>query len=480
MPLDALFIKHLANELNSELEKSSIKRIYNISNNEFLLKLQNKKQLYISVNNECRVNITDNEFVFPTTPSNFTMVLRKYLKTFKIINISPYCKDRIIKITFSGLNELKDYCTYYLYIELFNRYSNIILTKEDNTIISALKQTNNESRTILSNYKYKIEEKPFYYSSFNLDNQSKFSPCASSSDFYFTNVFENGVIKHQTLSQLLDNFYYTKAKNRRVNYLVNSCNSKIKNEVKRLERKIIKLKQDYNKNKNFDKYKTYGDLILTYGYNNKYTDILECVDYEGENIEIKLDKRLDVSSNANLYYKKYSKLKRSLSYIEEQIDLSNKRLEYLNNLLFQISISNEKELIEISNEFNNKREKTKQNKSEIMKICGDDYTIYIGKNNRQNEEITFKISRKDDIWFHIKDLPGSHVLLKSNSINDELIKYSAQIAAYYSKGKNYPKVDVMYTNIKNVKKVSRSYPGHVSIINDFDVINVAPIKEDKS
>ncbi len=480
MPLDALFIKHLATELNEELTKSSIKRIYNISNNEFLFKLQNKKQLYISVNNECRVNITSKDFIFPEKPSNFTMVLRKYLKTFKITDISSYCKDRIIKITFSGLNELKDYVTYHLYVELFNRYSNIILTTEDNTIINALKLVNNEQRTVLANYRYLVEEQETYYSKFNIPCDFQLLPCTTSKDFYFTNVFDTPVTTYQTLSQLLDNFYFDRDKQRRVNYLVKNCSSAINSEVKKLERKLVKLDKDYQANSEYDIYKLYGDLILTYGYQNQKKDLLVCNDYQGNSVTIKLDETLDVSSNANLYYNKYSKLKRSLDHIQTQKTVANERLTYLNNLLFQISISNEQELVEIANEFNNLASKNKQAKSTITKISNDDFTIYIGKNNLQNEEITFKLSRKDDLWFHIKDLPGSHVLLKANNPTDEIIKYTAQIAAYYSKGSNYPKVDVMYTNVKNVKKVSHSYPGHVSIINDFKVINVVPTKENES
>lgn len=481
MPLDSFFTKHLANELNENLKGASIKRIYNISNHEFLFKMQNKKNLYINVSNECRVNITAKNFVFPDKPANFTMILRKYLKTFKITNIINYNKDRIIKISFSGLNELKDYVTYILYIELFNRYSNIILTDENNMIISALKFSNSEKRTILTNYQYKVRQNTNYITTPTIsklfqEQQSLFEnlrPCLIKNDFYFCNIFKNPEY-FNSLSELLESYYFDSDKKRRVSFLANSCSKKIGNELKKLEKKLCKLEKQYRLNQDFIKYKLYGDLILTYGYQNQDKNILVCNDYDGNQVKITLDKNLDTSNNANKYYQKYQKLKRSLIHIKTQTEITNQRIDYLNNLLFQISISNEAELVEIASEFNQKQTKKIEKKSKIHIIKSDEFSIYIGKNNLQNEEITFKLSRKNDYWFHVKDLPGSHVLLKTNNLTDDLVNYTASIAAFYSKGATYPNVDVMYTNIKNVKKVSKSYPGHVSIINDFKVVNVCP------
>ncbi len=482
MPLDSIMIEKLAFELNNSLQNANIKRIYNISKNEFLVKFQNKQNLYISVNNECRVNITTREFIFPKIPLNFTMILRKYLKTYKLINLTNYQNDRILKLTFAGLNELKDYTTLHLYIELFNRYSNLILTKEDNTIINALKLINNENRSILPNYKYQVEYKE------NLETTTKIKeiqknnpelftktePCYTTTDFYFTNIFDDSVVYTDSISQLLDTFYVELDKKRRIDFLAKKSIKKISSEKKKLEKKLKKLDQDLEKSESLDKYKLYGDLILTYGYQNSNKELLQCKDYEGNNLQIKLNENLNVSDNANVYYNKYTKLKRSISHINEQIAITKNRINYLDNLLFQVSISNEVEILEITKEFEQIKNKSKTKTSTILTYNFDNYQILVGKNNLQNEEITFKLSNKNDIWFHVKDLPGSHVLLKTNEVNDEMIAKAASIAAYYSKAKTSPKVEVMYTNIKNVKKISNSYPGHVSIINDFKTIYIEP------
>lgn len=482
MPIDSIFTKHLANEINSFINGASIKRIYNISNNEFLFKFHNKQNMYISVNNECRVNLTDIEYTFPEKPSNFTMLLRKYLNNFKIASVESFNKDRIIQIKLFGYNDLKDMTTYNLYIELFGRYSNIILTTEDNVIINCLKLVNNETRTLLPNYQYtyNVNEEYVITPKANIDAKSalnaQITPCTNNNDFYHTNIFNDEITTFTTLSSLLDNYYFSITKKRRIDFLTKQCQKSIDLEIKKLKKKVIVLNKDYNKNKEYDIYKTYGDLILTYGYQQQQTNLLKCNDYEGNAIEIKLDSKLSVSDNANKYYNKFSKLKRSLMHIETQVELANNRIEYLENLKYQLSVCNENEIKQIYNEYNQVVNKKDLKTSKILTITEDDYTILIGKNNLQNEEVTFKLSRRNDIWLHVKDLPGSHVILKSDNLDDKMIEIAAQYAAYYSKAKAFPKVEVIYTNVKNVKKISGSYPGHVSIINEQNTIIVEPKK----
>ncbi|MFV0424558.1 MAG: NFACT family protein [Bacilli bacterium] len=480
MAIDSVFTYYLAKEINNSVSGASIKKIYNISNNEFLIKFHNKQNLYISANNECRVNLTEIEYTFPSKPSNFTMLLRKYLSNFKVDNITNFNKDRILRIQFVGYNDLKDITSYYMYIELFGRYSNIILTDENNIIINSLKLINNETKTILPNYEYKFIKREEYVitnkANLTLNNalSVKLFPCTDNKDFYYTNIFSEEVTSYSSLSKLLDGFYYSITKYRRINFLTMQCEKKINNELKKLRKKLFKLNNDLEKNQNYEKYKNYGDLILTYGYQQNFEDSLLCNDYNGNCIEIKMDKNLNVSDNANKYYIKYSKLKRSIDHIKTQIDVTNNKIFYLDNLLYQLSICDEHEIKEIFNEYSNNSKQKKQKARQILTINEEDYTILIGKNNLQNEEITFKLSRKNDIWFHVKDLPGSHVLLKTNNLTDKKIKIAAEYAAKFSKGKAFPKVEVLYTNVKNVKKITGSYPGHVSIINEKNVIIVTP------
>lgn len=484
MPIDALFVKYLSKELDENLKGSSIKKIYNISNNEFVIKFHTKKNLYINVGNECRINITTKEFTYPEKPANFTMLLRKYLNNFKVCSIENYKKDRIIKFHLDGLDEIKDHTARFLYIELFGRYSNIILTDSNNVIINALKLVNNDNRTVLANYNYTVCQKDEYQSTKDIEKLysenpllfENVKPSSTDKDLYYADIFDNAKY-YDSISNLLDNYYIEQDQKRRVNFLTGQCQKNITTELKKLKRKEKKLEADYSNNSNYTIYKTYGDLILTYGYQNKNDEMLICKDFNNNQQEIKLNAKLSVSDNAKLYYNKYSKYKRSLDFIIEQMNNTCNRIEYLNNLLFQLSIGNEKEITEIYQEFNNKPRKPKQQKSKIHELVFEDYKILVGKNNIQNEEITFKLSRKNDIWFHVKDVPGSHVLLKYENLDNEMILHAARIAAYYSKAKTYPKVEVIYSDVKNVKKISGSYPGHVSIINDINHVIVEPNKE---
>ncbi|MFV0499489.1 MAG: NFACT family protein [Bacilli bacterium] len=479
MPIDSMFTLYLAKELNRDLHNAKIKKIYNINSNDFLFKFQNKLDVYISSSNECRINVTNKTYSFPTKPLNFTMLLRKYLGNKKVINVCAYQKDRIIRVEFSGLNEAKDLTTYYLYIELFGRYSNIILTKFDNTIINSLKYVNNNFKTILPNYKYYIEAKDTYFISpkVNISIEKLTNvyvcACATKDDFYFTKVFKEESESFTSLSSLLDHFYQKDCNNDNVNILLKKCTAKIKQDYKKTKNKVNVLKKELQKNSKYKIYKIYGDLILTYGYNKKISNYLVCNDFDGNKVKININKNISISDNANSYYNKYAKLKRSITHINNQITATYHRLDYLDNLLFQLSIANENEIVILCNDYLHISHKNKTvKKINIMTIENTDYKILIGKNNLQNEEITFKLSNKNDIWFHVKDLPGSHVLLKSDNITDDQILLAASYAATYSKAKNYPKVDVVYTNVKNVKKISGSYPGHVSIINEKKIITV--------
>lgn len=480
MPIDSLFVYHLANELNDSLNNSNVKKIYNITENEYLIKFHNKKNLYINLSSMCRVNLTNKEYTFPTTPSNLTMVLRKYINNFKIINVTSYKKDRIIQFTFAGLNELKDETIYYVYIELFGRYSNLVLTSEDNTIISALKHVSNEHKTILNGAKYIIEDKDDYVISSKIDKDKikEVNPTYTTKDFYFTNVFENGT-STENISQVLEDFYSINKDHNLLN-LAKTCDSKISKDLKRYNKKLEKLNQDLTSNLDHDKYKDYGDLILTYGFQNKVKDVLICQNLNGEEVKIPLDPLLTTAENANSYYKKYRKLKRSIEFLEKQIEETELKIEYLENLKFQVSICSENEVKEILNELQITKVKKQNNNSKVLVVEYEDYKIYIGKNNVQNDYITFKLANKNDIWFHVVDLPGSHVLLKYESeITNEMIENAASLAGYYSKGRSYPKVEVMYTKVRNVKKVSNSYLGHVSILNNFETVYIEPRKEIK-
>lgn len=212
---------------------------------------------------------------------------------------------------------------------------------------------------------------------------------------------------------------------------------------------------------------------------------------EGEDIEIKLDPRLSPSDNAQKYYKQYNKSKGAKKIIKEQIEQVLDEIVYLESIQDSLSKSlNESEINEIRQELiqegyiksrkeNKKGTKNSQKPSKPMHfISSSGFNIYVGKNNMQNDYLTLKLAETSDLWFHTKDIPGSHVILKTEGRepdNNALIE-AANLAAYYSKGKLSSNVPVDYTQKKNVKKPSGAKPGKV-IYEKYKTIYITPDEE---
>lgn len=223
-----------------------------------------------------------------------------------------------------------------------------------------------------------------------------------------------------------------------------------------------------------DKYKVYGELLNTYGYNvesgaksmtapNYYTD---------EEITIPLDPTLTASENAKKYFDKYNKLKRTYEALSELTLEVKAEIEHLESISASLDIAlAEEDLIQIKEELIESgyiRRKGGAKKAKITSrpfhyISSDGYHIYVGKNNYQNEELTFKFASGNDWWFHAKGIPGSHVLVKSGGeeLPDRTFEEAAKLAAYYSKAKEQEKTEIDYTEKKNVKKPNGAKPGFV-------------------
>lgn len=315
--------------------------------------------------------------------------------------------------------------------------------------------------------------------------------------FEFNNKNDYILISSDNTSELeinnfIDNYYSSKEKNENFENYRNNVLRIILSILKKYEKRLCNINSKLEECKNMDKYKLYGELITANLYKLNNNINLETVTlnnyYDNNNsITILLDKRYSPSVNAKRFFKKYNKLKNTLEIVTTQKEDTKKELNYIESIVFSLhSASSVYEVDDIYLEIqenllgkkidNKKVAKNSKETSSPIKLNIDGYTVLIGKNNKQNDELTFKIASKSDLWFHAKDIQGSHVILKTDydkDLNENIIYKCASIAAYYSKGKNSSKVEVQYTEIKNIKNPKNAKPGFV-VFSKYKSILVQP------
>ena len=234
-----------------------------------------------------------------------------------------------------------------------------------------------------------------------------------------------------------------------------------------------------------DIYRVYGDLLNTYGYSLKGGEssfTTENFYDDNKEITIPLDKNKSAKENAKKYYDKYAKLSRTTKALSEEILKTKNDMEHLQSIQTALEVSSDDEsLSQIRQElvdFGYIKKHSSAKKQKITShpyhyISSDGYDIYVGKNNYQNEELTFKVATGNDWWFHAKGIPGSHVILKSNNeeeLPDRAYEEAAALAAFYSKAKDADKVEVDYIQKKNIKKVAGSAPGFVIYHSNWSMV----------
>ncbi|MBU5269011.1 Rqc2 family fibronectin-binding protein [Clostridium cochlearium] len=276
-------------------------------------------------------------------------------------------------------------------------------------------------------------------------------------------------------SKTLEYYYSEKDKSDRLNNKSSSLLKLVNNNLERCHKKMELLKDNLEKCKKADKYRIYGELLTANIYNIKQGDeSIDVVNYYSEDseiINIKLDPTKTPSANIQNYFKRYSKLKKSKEYSLEQIKITEDEILYLNSVLTNIKNTEDyasieeikKELMDAHYLKFKKNVRKKETKSKPMHfISSEGIHIYVGKNNIENDYLTLKFADKRDLWFHTKDIPGSHVILKTlGDFTEKTLNEAANLAAYYSKGRDSSKVPVDYTEVKNVHKPNGAKPGMV-------------------
>ncbi|MCY6354053.1 Rqc2 family fibronectin-binding protein [Clostridium sp. ZS2-4] len=321
------------------------------------------------------------------------------------------------------------------------------------------------------NFFNKITAKEFEYFSYKNDT--------SLIDFYcldLKSLDEYSKISYESPSLLLENFYYTKDKLDRLKAKSSDLQKIVTNNINRCIKKEKILNKTLKECDNKETFKLYGELITANIYalekGLKEIEVFNYYSDKGENIKIKLDEYKTPSQNVQTYYKKYNKLKKSEEAAHEQLKQNMDELNYLYSVLTNIKNASSYEEIEeikrelIDTHYIKFKRSHKANKSKPSKpshfISSDGFDIYVGKNNIQNDYLTLKFANKHDIWLHTKEIPGSHVIIRtSDEVPETTLMEAANLAAYYSKAQHSSKVPVDFTEVKNVRKPSGSKPGMV-------------------
>lgn len=552
MTFDGLFTHAMIHELNQTLQNGRVTKISQPYPNEVILTIRANRTNYpvlLSANPRyARFQITQIPYTNPAVPTNFTMMLRKYLEGAKLLKIKQLDNDRVVYFEFLTRNELGDKLPLLLSTEIMGRYSNVILINQStNKIIDTIKHVGmdqNRYRTLLPGATYRQpptqnKENPFeqdsntfeeliqkypnrevladnllkQYQGISRDNTLALADKLHSSNNFvqafndFLAMTEDPIPtmngnnfsifadnpndkKFTTLSEMLDIFYHTKANRDRVQQQGGQLLHVIRKNLQRNKKKLKKLSNELKATENADEYRIKGEVLTTYLYQIKrgMTKIALPNFYDNnKEITISLSNQLSPSQNAQKYFKKYQKLKNAVTFVNEQIELTQKEVAYLEEIQTQIELATPADLDDIKTELQQegyikkKQQKSKHssrvkiNKPESF-IASDGTEILVGKNNLQNEKLTLHTAKKTDIWLHAKNIPGSHVIIKSNNPSDETLFEAAMLAAYFSKFRSSANVPIDYVQIKNIRKPNGSKPGFV-IYEGQKTLTVTPTED---
>ena len=314
-------------------------------------------------------------------------------------------------------------------------------------------------------------------------------------DFSCINLsqFSNlSIINDDSISKILENYYATKDIKDRIHQRSSDLRKSISIKLDRLYNKLNKQEKELIESENAEIYKIKGELITSYIYmiekGMESVEVANFYDPEYKNITISLNPNFTPSENAQKYFKKYNKMKTAKKEITSQIEITKEEINYLENIILSIeNCENLAELMDIREELskvgylrakNNSKKETKLTTKPHEFVSSNGFKILVGKNNKQNDNLTLKIASNEDIWMHTKNIPGSHVIIKTEGkeVPDETIFEGAMLAAFFSKSKMSSQVPVDYTKKKNVKKPNGSKPGMV-IYETNSTIYVTPTEE---
>ena len=485
-----------------------------------------------------RVQLTDTTFENPAVPNTFIMVMRKYLQGAVIEAIQQVENDRILEISVSNKNEIGDSVAVTLVIEIMGKHSNIILLdKASGKIIEAIKHvgfSQNSYRTILPGSTYVAPPQTGSLNPFTVDDEKLFQilqtenlepkrlqqmfqglgrdtatelSCRLTVDklktfrAFFASptqpslteksfsalLFSDSKTQMSTLSELLDTFYKDKAERDRVNQQASELIRRVENELEKNRKKLGKQEEELLATENAEEFRQKGELLTTFLHQvpNDQDQVELDNYYTGEKISISLDKALTPNQNAQRYFKRYQKLKEAVKHLTSLIEETRATILYLESVETALAQASLAEIAEIREELiqtgfirRRQREKIQKRQKPEKYLATDGQTIIlVGRNNLQNDELTFKMAKKDELWFHAKDIPGSHVVITGNlQPSDEVKTDAAELAAYFSKARLSNLVQVDMIEVRKLNKPTGGKPGFVTYTGQ-KTLRVTPDEE---
>ena len=472
-----------------------------------------------------RIQLTQTTFENPAQPSTFIMVLRKYLQGALIESIEQVENDRIVEMTVSNKNEIGDHIQATLIIEIMGKHSNILLVdKSSHKILEVIKHvgfSQNSYRTLLPVSTYIAPPSTESLNPFTIKDEKLFEilqtqettaknlqslfqglgrdtanelesilvsdklstfrnffnqetkPCLTETSFSPV-PFANQVGEPFTsLSDLLDTYYKDKAERDRVKQQASELIRRVENELQKNRHKLKKQEKELLATDNAEEFRQKGELLTTFLHQvpNDQDQVILDNYYTNQPITIALDKALTPNQNAQRYFKRYQKLKEAVKYLTDLIEETKATILYLESVETVLNQAGLEEIAEIREELiqtgfirRRQREKIQKRKKPEQYLASDGKTIiYVGRNNLQNEELTFKMARKEELWFHAKDIPGSHVVISGNlDPSDEVKTDAAELAAYFSQGRLSNLVQVDMIEVKKLNKPTGGKPGFVT------------------
>ena len=570
MPLDAICLQAVVEELRPQLLNLRIDKVQQPARDQVILLLRGNKRLLLNAGaNAPRIQLTETARDNPAEPPMFCMLLRKHLVGARVADITQPLLERLVRLELDITDDFGQPGKRTLVLEAMGRRSNLILLDGEGRIIDCMRRVDADmsaQRQVLPGLYYEppasVGRLPITEESeegfrqklaaanperqldaFLLDSYFGISPLmarelafrtAGASDARLLELNETGrtnfwreiyqfsdaikenkftpiMLKKEgspeefacfpilqygglleperfdSFSALLDSFYEQRERQERVRQRGADLIRTATTARDRLQRKLAMQEKDYAATQDRDRLRICGDLITSNLYRMaRGQSKLVCENFYDENCAettIQLDPLLTPQQNAAKYYKRYTKAKTAEKYLREQMEFARRDAEYLESVLEEIShAETEQDFIDIRNELRDAGFLRKQGKKEIKRAAKprgfrttSGFRVLVGRNNRQNDQLTCKEADHRDLWFHTQKIHGSHVILctEGREVDDDTIVEVAKLAAYYSQARESGNVPVDYTMVKNVKKPAGARPGMV-IYKTCRTVNVTP------